>query len=291
MTASFAVIVPTHNRRERLLQALESVLRQTRQPEQILVVADGCTDGSVEAVRALGDERIEVLDLPKAPRKGWGLRNQALERVRADVVSYLGDDDLYLPDHLERVGDLHDTGRFDVVQAMTVLVWPDGRLEPNALDWNVPWLRERFLGDVAQRNGMASVSHRAGVAERAGGWNPDPPPGVPGDVDLFKRIVRSGVTTVQLSEPTVLLISGRQGEPEGRARQARELLERSSTREGLALLRADVAAEGNRVQAMREQAERELYWLRDEHAALHERAGRFMAERDAARAELDRLRR
>ena len=112
----------------------------------------------MEAVRALGDERIEVLDLPEAPRKGWGLRNQALEWVTADVVSYLGDDDLYLPDHLERVGDLHDTGRFDVVQAMTVLVWPDGRLEPNALDWNVPWLRERFLGHVAQRNGMASVT-------------------------------------------------------------------------------------------------------------------------------------
>ena len=111
---------------------------------------------------------------------------------------------------------------------------------------------------------------------------------MPGDVDLFKRIVRSGVRTVQLSEPTVLLISGRQGEPEERTRQAQELLERSSTREGLALLRADIAAEGNRVQAMREQAERELYWLRDEHAALHERAGRFMAERDAARAELDR---
>ena len=290
MTATFAVVIPTHDRRERLLQALESVRRQTRAPEQILVVADGCTDGSVEAVRALGDDRVEVLDLPKAPRKGWGLRNLALDRVTADVVTYLGDDDLYLPDHLERVGELHDTGRFDVVQAMTVLVWPDGRLEPNAMDWNVPWLRERFLSGAAQRNGMASVSHRAGVAERAGGWNPDPPPGVPGDVDLFKRVVRSGAVSVQLSEPTVLLISHRQGEPEDRTRQARELLERSSTRHGLALLRAQIAAEGNRVQALREEAELELYRLRDEHAALHERAGRFMAERDAAWAQLARLR-
>src|SRR4051794_24719875 len=92
---SITAILPTHDRRERLLMALESMRAQTRPPEQIIVVADGCTDGSVEAVEALGDERIEVLDMPKGHRLGWPHRNKALKRRRGDVVAYLSDDDLW----------------------------------------------------------------------------------------------------------------------------------------------------------------------------------------------------
>jgi hypothetical protein len=289
MPVTFTVVIPTHNRRERLLQAIGSVLRQSRRAHQIIVVADGCTDGSAEAVAGLADPRIEVLDLPKAPGKGWGHRNLALERATGDVVSYLGDDDVYLPDHLERVGALHDTRELDLVQAAAVLVWPDGRFEPWGLDWGVPWLRERFLNGEVHRNAMASVSHRRGLAEAAGGWNADPSPGVPGDVDLFKRIVARRPATAHTGEPTVLLITGQRGEPEARARQAQELIDRAATESGLALLRAELATAANRAAAEQERLELELYALREEHAAVHERAGRFMRERDDARAELEAL--
>src|SRR6266542_4746043 len=115
MTASFTVVVPTHNRRETALLAVDSALAQTRPPVQVIVVADGCTDGTVAAVRELGDSRIDVLDLPKGPDYGYDHRNRALECARGDVVAWLGDDDLYLPDHLERVGQLFDSGGVDLV--------------------------------------------------------------------------------------------------------------------------------------------------------------------------------
>jgi hypothetical protein len=88
----------------------------------------------------------------------------------------------------------------------------------------------------------------------------------------------------------VLLITGRRGEPAQRARQAQELMDRAATETGLALLRAELATAANRMAAEKEQLELDLYALRDLHAALHERAGRFMHERDAAWAELAAIR-
>ncbi|MCK4776431.1 MAG: glycosyltransferase, partial [Candidatus Krumholzibacteria bacterium] len=40
-----SVVVPTYNRADVLGRALDSVISQTRQPEQVIVVDDGSTDG------------------------------------------------------------------------------------------------------------------------------------------------------------------------------------------------------------------------------------------------------
>ena len=61
------VVIPTHNRRAHVLVAIASAQRQTRPAEEIIVVADGCTDGTAEAVRAIDDKRVTLLHLPKAP--------------------------------------------------------------------------------------------------------------------------------------------------------------------------------------------------------------------------------
>ena len=109
-----------------MLLAIESALRQTREALEVIVVADGCTDDTVEAVGALDDERVVLLDLPKAPGFGWENRNEALRLARGDVIAYLSDDDLWLPDHLERVGELFDAEVADLVQANACVIHPDG---------------------------------------------------------------------------------------------------------------------------------------------------------------------
>jgi glycosyltransferase involved in cell wall biosynthesis len=287
--ARLTVVVATRNRRETLLIALRSALRQTRQPEQVIVVADGCSDGSVEAVRALGDERLEVLDLPKAHGLGWIHRNEALRRARGEVISYLGDDDLWLPDHLQRVGELFDAGGIDLVQASACLVYPDGELEPFRLDWRVPAARRRFMEGSEHKTPFAAVSHRAGLAEEAGGWPEAPPPGAGGDEDLFRRMVRLEPRTAHLTEPTVLIVQQRRGVPERRVEQSRECLRQVSDPAELAHLRNRIAY---RIHEHEYVSARGLYDLRDEHAALHERYGALHAEVATLRersATLDRV--
>ena len=75
---TFTVAVPTHDRRELVTLAVRSALAQTRPPLEVIVIADGCGDGTAAALRALGDERVRVVELPKGPGYAYDHRNVAL---------------------------------------------------------------------------------------------------------------------------------------------------------------------------------------------------------------------
>ena len=60
MTGLCSVVIPTHNRRNRLLRTLATVLAQSYREFEVVVSVDGSTDGTAEAVAAIDDERIYV---------------------------------------------------------------------------------------------------------------------------------------------------------------------------------------------------------------------------------------
>ena len=81
-----SVIVPTHNRRERLLAAVDSVRRQHGTgPLEIVVVADRCGDGTVEAVAEMAgrDARIKLLDV-----EANGERSRTLYVIKSRGMSH-----------------------------------------------------------------------------------------------------------------------------------------------------------------------------------------------------------
>jgi glycosyltransferase involved in cell wall biosynthesis len=288
----FTVGIPTHNRRETVLMALASALEQTRVPARVLVVADGCTDGTQDAVRGLGEELVEVIDLPKAPGAGYAHRNEVLERAGDGVVAWLGDDDLWLPDHLERIGELFDADAAGIVNSAACLVHEDGMLEPLGIHWRAPTYRERFLG-VENRTPSSAVSHRAAAAREAGGW----PAGMDraGDWDLWQRMVRAGTHSEMVLTPTVLFFRAserRQSWPD-RVAQNAAFLARMRDRRELARLRGEIAF------AWSAGAHRASVALSETHAALASANGALAHARDrelahrreleAAEAERDRL--
>ena len=51
-TAKIVVVVPAHNEQESIARTIKALLGQTRQPDRIVVVADNCTDQTVQIASA-----------------------------------------------------------------------------------------------------------------------------------------------------------------------------------------------------------------------------------------------
>lgn len=200
MQTTFAVAIPTHDRRETVLLAVLSSLRQTRPPEQVIVLCDGCTDDTAAAIRALDDPRAIALELPKAAGYAYGHRNRALELASTDAILWLGDDDLLLPDHLAQLGEVWDRAAVDIVTSPATIVHEDDALEWIGADWSVPWHRSSL--ERENTNVMASVSVRAQLVRDVGGWDAGQPRA--GDWDLWKRLLAVGARAADTGEPTVL---------------------------------------------------------------------------------------
>lgn len=107
-----SVIVPTYNRPDRLTEALQSILRQTCQDFEIVVVNDGGTDVGA-AVAALNDGRIMYIQHDR--NRGLAAsRNTGLTAASGTYIAYLDDDDRYLPNHLETLVSALEQGECKV---------------------------------------------------------------------------------------------------------------------------------------------------------------------------------
>lgn len=100
-TNDVSVIVPTHNRRMMLPQAIQSILRQRDVSIELIVVDDGSSDGTGPWLNQLAaaDQRVEVVH-HAVPRLISGARNAGIARATGRWVAFCDDDDLWAPDKL-----------------------------------------------------------------------------------------------------------------------------------------------------------------------------------------------
>ena len=95
-----SVIIPTYNRARDLKEAVDSVLRQTYQNIEIIVVDDGSTDETHEIMNSFTDQRIKYIK-KKNERHPGKTRNVGLQAAKGEYIAFLDDDDLWLPEKLE----------------------------------------------------------------------------------------------------------------------------------------------------------------------------------------------
>lgn len=102
MNASIAVIIPAFNAAEYIGETLDSVFRQTRRPDELIVVDDGSTDATPRTVRDWQEAHPALASrlLQQANSGPSAARNRALRSTAADFVAFLDSDDLMLPNHL-----------------------------------------------------------------------------------------------------------------------------------------------------------------------------------------------
>ena len=99
-----SVIMPVWNGERYVRAAVDSVLAQTFQDFELLVVDDGSTDGTADILRSVPDPRLRVF---RRPHSGIiPTRNYAVSQTRAEWVATLDADDVSLPQRLTRQMEL-----------------------------------------------------------------------------------------------------------------------------------------------------------------------------------------
>src|SRR5688572_28971531 len=189
-TPLVSVLLPTHNRADVLPFAIKSVLAQTVQDFELLIVGDGCTDNTAEVVKRFSDSRIQWFDLPKAPNFGYANRNIALKSARGAFIAFMAHDDLWLSDHLEILLRSFDDDKVEIAYSRPLWVIPRGMIVPGTFNLNFHTMLEKFLNKERNEIPASCFVHRKECLQKYGYWNETL--SIAGDLDLWVRIINGG---------------------------------------------------------------------------------------------------
>ena len=151
-----SVIIPTHNRANYLPAAIQSVLEQTFQDFELIVVDDASSDNTAAVVKSFTDSRISFSRLD-ANRGGSAARNQGILTATADYLAFLDDDDEWAPDKLARQVQILDEASKDVGAVYTGYVMIEPK-ESRVVGRRVPVKRGDILTDLLEGNCVGTTS-------------------------------------------------------------------------------------------------------------------------------------
>jgi len=99
-----SVVIPLYNKEKYIKRAIESVLNQTFQNFEIIVVNDGSTDRSAEVVKNIKDPRIKLINQKNAGVSA--ARNRGIQEAKYEYIAFLDADDFWEENFLETVWNL-----------------------------------------------------------------------------------------------------------------------------------------------------------------------------------------
>ena len=110
------IVIPTHNRVDDLRRALQSVYTQTILPDEIIIIDDGSTPAVPETIFEGCPLEIRAkLLCNKISHGANNARNRGLREALGEIVVFLDDDDEFLSQKIERVKQVYDETKADVI--------------------------------------------------------------------------------------------------------------------------------------------------------------------------------
>lgn len=177
-------IVPVFNGERYLAETVDSILAQTHSPLEVIVVNDGSTDGTSGIAASYGD-RIRYIFQPNAgPAAAY---NAALDTAQGDFVAFLGADDLWHPEKLER-----QLGCFEARPDLDLCVTHLRNFWIPELKEEEERFRDHRLGQIMPGYTSATLLARRKLFEEVGRFDPTLQHGH--DFDWFLRAAEHGAT-------------------------------------------------------------------------------------------------
>ncbi len=101
MIPRVSVVIPTYNQEQYISVALESVLNQTYQDFEIVIVNDASSDHTLDQILKFNDSRIRLFNLPHNQGES-AATNHGIAQARGELIAILHSDDVYVPEKLEK---------------------------------------------------------------------------------------------------------------------------------------------------------------------------------------------
>ncbi|MFT6420133.1 MAG: glycosyltransferase involved in cell wall biosynthesis [Porticoccus sp.] len=187
------IITAAYNRANVLRYALLSVMQQTYQNWEYLVVGDGCTDDTESLIRGIDDPRVQFINLKENSGGQSAPHNHGLSLAQGEYIFYLNQDDFYFPDHIaSRVDFLRQSGA-DITWGPVAL--------PSPAEEGMNWAKQSvMLGGVTRNNRFDPTvfvisscwAMRADTAQTIGLWKPAEQTLVSPSQELLFRASRMG---------------------------------------------------------------------------------------------------
>jgi glycosyltransferase involved in cell wall biosynthesis len=186
------VVIPLYNKARYIMRAVSSVLRQSVQDFEIIVIDDGSTDNGAQIVEMIGDHRIRVIHQPNQGVSA--ARNIGIQEAKADIIAFLDADDEWTSKFLEIILRLRNKyPRAGLYATAYEIVGLDGRVSlpryrgiPGS-PWEgvIPSYFESAIGDYQPINSSVAVVPRR-IFEELGGFAVGEKLGE--DLDMWLRI-------------------------------------------------------------------------------------------------------
>ncbi|WP_027167951.1 glycosyltransferase family 2 protein [Mesorhizobium sp. WSM3224] len=221
-----SVVIATHNRPAVLHQALKSLVGQTLQDWEAIVIGDACRSDTATTVAAFNDARISYIDLPVNFGEQSGPNNIGFARARGRFVAILNHDDLWFPDHLTCMSGWMDATGADVAIARGAVI--ESAASNGSRHMILGMGRGGFYDPVITVGfGSAQMIRRTSLP-RLGPWRPASQCVCESSQDWLFRAWRKGAVIATMPHLTVLMLHS--GKREGSyaldmAREQEELMD------------------------------------------------------------------
>lgn len=187
-----SIVVPVYNRKDYIMDTLDSILGQSFLDFELIVVDDGSKDKTAELVKSIKDKRIKYIyqdnsGLPAAAR------NTGLKIARGKYIAFCDSDDLWESDKLKAQMEVFDAHK-DAELVYTNFVWHDGKKDSNPfLNGGIAKSGDVFY-DLIKENfiPMSSVMVKKSILDEVGCFDEDPKIMAAEDYDLWLRIALFG---------------------------------------------------------------------------------------------------
>lgn len=127
-----SVLMPTYNRADFIRESIDSVINQSYEDFEFVIVDDGSTDHTPDIIQSYSDLRIKY-HIIKHSGMVSHVRNVTLEKARGDYLAFLDSDDLWEPDHLENLLKAMNTHEETGIAFSNVIEFEEGRILRNGI--------------------------------------------------------------------------------------------------------------------------------------------------------------